>query len=656
MKRLFLAALLGLSCIASAASAQPDAAAIFGAREGVEDASLSPNGRKVAYLAPLQGQASALFVGPLDGSAEPKAILVATGDPDRLSGCKWAADTRLVCEIYGVIKVEGTELAYFTRQLAVDDDGKNVKVLINRGGTGSQLSHDLYGGGVIDWLPEENGNVLMMREFVPESTTGSLLGAKKRGVGVVRVNTRTLATSLVEAPKDGASEFITDGRGNVRISGLRLSAGTGYETGKTLYRYRTKYSRDWKTLSTVDDTRTAFDPHAVDPELDVAYGIKKLNGRLAAYSFSLDGSAKETLLFAHPQVDVDGFVRVGRRGRVIGVSYATDRRQARYFDTQLEKLAISLGKAIPNLPLIRVVDASLDESKLLIWAGSDINPGRYFLFDRAAKSLAELMPVRPHLDQVALAPVKAVSYRAADGVVVPAYLTLPPGKQDLKDLPALVMPHGGPGARDEWGFDWLSQFYANRGYAVLQPNFRGSAGYGDAWFQKNGFQNWKVAIGDVNDGGRWLVSQGVNPAKMAIIGWSYGGYAALQSAVADPGLFKAVVAIAPVTDLDMLKEERRGWTDFALVNQFVGSGRHVEEGSPARNAARIKVPVMLFHGAFDWNVGIGQSRRMASSLKDAGAGVELITYDKLDHYLQDADARKDMLLKSEGFLRQSLGL
>ncbi|MEI9851159.1 MAG: alpha/beta fold hydrolase [Sphingomonas sp.] len=123
------------------------------------------------------------------------------------------------------------------------------------------------------------------------------------------------------------------------------------------------------------------------------------------------------------------------------------------------------------------------------------------------------------------------------------------------------MPHGGPGARDEWGFDWLAQFFAARGYAVLQPNFRGSAGYGEDWFLENGFKSWRTAIGDVNDGGRWLVGQGIAaPAKLAIVGWSYGGYAALQSAVLDPELFKAIVAIAPVTDLGALKEESRWFT------------------------------------------------------------------------------------------------
>ena len=192
---------------------------------------------------------------------------------------------------------------------------------------------------------------------------------------------------------------------------------------------------------------------------------------------------------------------------------------------------------------------------------------------------------------------------------------------------------------------------------MLQPNFRGSAGYGDAWFQQNGFRSWRTAIGDVLDAGRWLVKEGVaDPAKLAIVGWSYGGYAALQSAVTDPGLFKAVIAIAPVTDLSALKEEHRNWSDFKLVTEFVGEGPHLQEASPARNAGRIKVPVLLFHGARDRNVAIGESRLMDARLSAAKVPHQLVTWDKLDHYLEDGAARTEMLRKSDAFLRETMHL
>jgi dipeptidyl aminopeptidase/acylaminoacyl peptidase len=159
------------------------------------------------------------------------------------------------------------------------------------------------------------------------------------------------------------------------------------------------------------------------------------------------------------------------------------------------------------------------------------------------------------------------------------------------------------------------------------------------------------------DAGRWLASQGIaNPSKLAILGWSYGGYAALQSAVVEPGVFKAVVAIAPVTDLEQLKEDHRYSSDFNLVKEYVGTGPHVREGSPLMNAAKIKVPVLLFHGAMDLNVAISQSKQMAARLSAAGTKCELVTWENLDHQLEDSEARAQMLRKADAFLRQAMGI
>jgi dipeptidyl aminopeptidase/acylaminoacyl peptidase len=306
--------------------------------------------------------------------------------------------------------------------------------------------------------------------------------------------------------------------------------------------------------------------------------------------------------------------------------------------------------------VVNFVDSNIDESKLLLWAGSDRDPGRYYLFDKKAKGLSELMLSRPDLEGVTLAEQKPITYKAADGTSIPAYLTLPPGSSG-KNLPAIVMPHGGPASRDEWGFDWLSQYFAARGYAVLQPEFRGSSGYGDDFFVKNGFQSWKVAIGDVVDAGRWLAAQGIaDLSKLAIFGWSYGGYAALQANVLDPKLFKAVVAVAPVTDLALLGEEKRYWSNYLLTLDFIGSGPHIREGSPAQNADKIVAPVLLFHGDQDINVGVRESRLMDEKLKAAGHKSELVVYPGLDHQLDDSLVRADMLRRADAFIRASLGL
>jgi dipeptidyl aminopeptidase/acylaminoacyl peptidase len=203
----------------------------------------------------------------------------------------------------------------------------------------------------------------------------------------------------------------------------------------------------------------------------------------------------------------------------------------------------------------------------------------------------------------------------------------------------------------------MPQYFAARGYAVLQPQFRGSSGYGDDWFQNNGFQSWRTAIGDITDAGRWLISQGIaDNSRLAIVGWSYGGYAALQSAVFDPTLFKAVVAIAPVTDLATVKREANIWSNRRMTRDFIGSGPHIREGSPAQNADRIRVPVLMFHGTLDANVAIEQSLLMDEKLKAAGVQHELVTWPDLDLQLEDSDARALMLSKSDAFLRAAMGM
>jgi dipeptidyl aminopeptidase/acylaminoacyl peptidase len=633
-------------------------AALFGALEGVEQMSLSPDGASIAVVAGAPaGPGNMLMVGQV-GGAGLKPILRASGSPERLSQCRWSTDTRLVCEFGAVLDRKDALLGY-SRVVAVDADGSKVK-LLTAPTPERALSDTQYGGAPIDWLGDQaGGKVLMTRAYGEQMTTGNLAASSKVGLAVERVDVTTLKRSPVEQPERDASEYITDGRGVVRVRGLTPATNTGYAGDTVHYQYRNAGSHEWRDLSRYAFMRGSggdgFEPYAVDPTLDVVYGFDKHQGRRALFRIALDGSLRRELVTAHPEVDVDGLVRIGRDGRVVGVSYAADVRRTEFFDPELKRLRTSLSKALPASPLISFIDASADEKKLLLWAGGDVDPGRYYLYDRETRRLGPLLAVRPQLADVKLAPVRPVTYKAADGAAIPGYLTLPIG--GTKGLPAIVLPHGGPGTRDEWGFDWLAQFFAARGYAVLQPNFRGSAGYGDRWFQKNGFQSWRTAVGDVADGGRWLVAEGIaDPAKLAAVGWSYGGYASLQSAVIEPSLFKAVVAVAPVTDLEALREQHRRYASFALVDTMIGTGPHVREGSPAQNAARIKAPVLLFHGSLDQNVGIGASRLMASKLRGAGGRVELVEFPGLQHGLIDATARTRMLAQTDAFLRRSMGM
>ncbi|MFT4056623.1 MAG: S9 family peptidase [Novosphingobium sp.] len=659
VKSLFYATAGCLALTAVSASAQQvDDAARFGALPLVEQVSLSPSGTKVSLITRQADGRTLLAVIDTETGGELKGILTSPSAKEPLYKCDWATDNRLVCGISIQVNAYG-KLMTFTRPLAVNADGSKLLQLMPRSSE-KALGVAVYGGDIIDFNADKAGHILMSRVFVPESSTGSLVQRNEQGIGVEDVDVTSGARRIVEHPRKDARDYISDGQGNVRIMGQVDVGGTGMMTGRSRYYYRTADDRDWKPLSesqAVDNTSVGFIPEAVDSQKNVAYGFEAdTDGLTKLYSIALDGSERKELVLSQPGIDVDSLITFGRTGRVVGASYATERRMVDYFDPALKKLSGALSKALPGNPSIAFIDASADENKIVVLASSDTNPGVFYLYDKQTHHLGEIAPYRGNLVGATLAEMKPVTFPAADGTMIPGYLTLPPGSTG-KNLPAIVMPHGGPSARDEWGFDWLVQFYAARGYAVLQPNYRGSSGYGANWYQHNGFKSWKVAIDDVDDAGRWLVKQGIAaPDKLAIVGWSYGGYAALQSQVVDPDLYKAVVAVAPVTDLDALRDESQAFMNYRIVDQAIGRGSHIESGSPARHADRFKSPVLIFHGDRDENVAVGESRTMKSRLQSAGKQVEYAEFAGLDHYLDDSAARTKLLRDSDQFLRRTLGI
>lgn len=605
-----------------------DSVGLFSAIGSVDDISLSPDGKSIAFISPSPAGGNDLFVvGTADGAA-PKRIMRASGDPEFFSWCGWESAQRLLCEIGGREKGQGRDVHSFRRLMALDPDGKNLNVV------GPEGKYAFAGSHLIDWLPAEDDRIMLWH---PSNR-------------VVTISTRNDNEKTVEAPRTYAVNYLSDESGKLRVLVSNASSDSGMVDEKNRYFSRPVSGGSWRNLSVYDiPTREGFRPVAIEHGADRVFGFGRVNGRVALQRMDLQGAIDAETIFAHPEVDVSSTLRIGQSGRVVGVAYSTDRPHAHYFDPRIKALAAQLEKAL-GARTVRLIDATRDEKTFLVWAGSDTDPGHYYLFDTTLKSLRPLLADRPTLEGIKLSDVRAIKYPAADGVEIPAYLTLPPGKASAAGLPAVVMPHGGPSARDEWGFDWLAQFLAQRGFAVLQPNFRGSAGYGDEWYQRNGFQSWRTSIGDVSDAGRWLVSQGVPADKLSIVGWSYGGYAALQSGVMAPDLFKSIVAIAPVTDLVQLRQEESRYTTARLQRDFIGTGPHLREGSPAQNAAQIKAPVLLFHGTIDQNVEPTQSKTMVRELQKVGRSVELIEYPGLAHDLGSSSARADMLRRIEAFL------
>lgn len=624
-----VAMFVSVAAIGAPDGAQFDAAAAFGARPSSSAVALSPDGLSLSYVTPA-GKGSALRTLSLTNKEAPPVVAVKLEEGGaRIWGCAWVGMSRLACQLSGHSEFRGIQQT-FTHLCTVNADGSDWAI--------EGQGHANYGGSVMDLLPDRDGEVLV---------------SNSEGVGLL--DTRTLRGKTIERKDRMTIGFLSDGMGNVRVK-IDATSGVGFQTGPVVqYFYRLAGSTAWKKLSQYNAVeRSGFFPLAVDPNLNIVYGMKKLDGRLAVYSVALDGSLSETLVFSRPDVDVAGLLQIGRRHRVVGATYITEQSEAYYFEAELQRLTESLSRAIPSNPMVRIIGSSADEQRLLLFASRDDDPGTYYLFDRENHQLQPLLLAREALEKVKLATVRPVTYAARDGANIPGYLTLPPGKEHAEGLPAIVIPHGGFASRDSWGFNWLAQYFANRGFAVLQPNFRGSWGYGDSWYLNNGYQSWPTAVGDVLDAGRWLVAQRIaDPKKLGILGWSYGGYAALQAAIVDSSVYRAVIAIDPVTDLQLLKDQFANTRGLALEIQIMGTGPEIRTGSPAQNAEKIKVPVMLFSSAVNHNYLSKHSELMEKNLRAASVPVELVSWDKLDSQVDDADARAQMLRQSEAFLLKS---
>jgi dienelactone hydrolase len=634
-----------------------DAAAAFGARPSVSHIAISPDGSSLAYVGATPGSGSALYVFDLTKDSEPKVALYSDGKPQRIEWCNWVSNQRLGCRIAQVVD-SGKYLMRVTRWVAFDRDGSGLKLLSNPSNEHA-LNYALWGGTVIDWLPEEDGAVLMQRRYIPEDHLGTRIASDLKGMGVDRIDTRTLQTSVVESPGDSVYEYLTDGHGTVRIMALEESkSAAGGETGLIDFRYRKPGSSEWLKLADFNrKDYSGFQAEKVDRDTNLAYGSKLLDGRMAIYTVALDGTLAEKLVCSRPEADISGLMTVGRGNHVVGAYYFTDVLRSIYIDPGYQRVSDTLTRALPGAPAVSIIDSSADGSKLLVSANAANDPGHYYLFDKGSRQLRPLLSARMALQGYKFSNTQPVEYPASDASKLSAYLTLPSETEHAKALPAIVLLRSSLESDESWGNNWLAQYYAARGYVVLQANIRGTVGFGDRSPGHSPYKSWRDSVGDALDAGHWLVSQGMaDPARLFVVGWSFGGYVALQSAVVEPGLFKAVVAIGPITDLPMLKEEWRGWSNFGLMDDYVGTGAHLKEGSPAENAARIKVPVLLFHGALDRNARIWQSKRMDDALRSAGVKHELVTWDQVGEDIDDSDARAQLLRKSDDFMRQAAGM
>ena len=347
--------------------------------------------------------------------------------------------------------------------------------------------------------------------------------------------------------------------------------------------------------------------------------------------------------------------------RIIGSSYDDVDREYNFTEPRIKAAWPQVRQVFAGRQVL-LSDYTDDFAKLVVYVEGTGEPGGYYLVDLGAKKVKRIGAVYPGLTGADIAQVQAVKYKAADGLEIEGYLTLPNGKA-AKGLPLIVLPHGGPQSHDSAGFDWWSQALASRGYAVLQPNFRGSSGYGRA-FTEAGYGEWGGKMQtDLSDGVRMLAKAGtIDPKRVCIVGGSYGGYAALAGITLDKGVYRCAVAVAGVSDMAKMlaREVSQGGSTSSAVRywkRYMGasspSDPKLAERSPVNFAAQADGPVLLIHGKDDTIVYYDQSTDMRRALERAGKPVEFVTLKSEDHWLSREATRQQMLAATVTFLERN---
>jgi dipeptidyl aminopeptidase/acylaminoacyl peptidase len=591
---------------------------------------LSPDGNRMAARLTAQGKN---WIGIYDlrlNFEQQRPLMVEWGDYD-VTWMRWAGNDRLIFGIQVIRPVPMLDM-----ELPVTRAGS----LDLRTGVTTPLTG---GGGILgdDVIFVDPGGA-----YVLLSSQDSLVDYPS----VDRIDLATGRKTLVQSSRPGVWNWFADAAGVVRV-------GVDYGERRTRFYYRSGAGQD---LRRIDAPRSGQEGSVIDTVRFAASGdggvivTNEVTGRFAVYEFNFATGTRGAAILELPEVDVDSLV-TSQGGGLLGVSYEDDRPRMHWIDPELRRIQGIVDRALPGKVNL-ILDRSNDSAKFLIWSSAADDPGTYYLYDRAARQIHGFASPYGRLNDYRFADVRVVSYRSRDGLTIPAYLTLPPGRPE-RGLPLVVMPHGGPFARDSWGFDPQVQFLASRGYAVLQPNFRGSTGYGRAHVER-GFGQWGTGmINDMEDGIQWLAGQGIaDPARVCIMGGSYGGYAALWAPIRNPQLYRCAISFAGISDVRaMLRYDSRLGTatrySRAWRRRVEGeSGSDLAAISPLQQVARARVPLLIAHGEKDRNVPPSQSRNLVRALSRAGTAVESVFYPQAVHGFTRPEDSADYLRRIEAFL------
>ena len=584
--------------------------------------SLSPNGEYLAFMQPWENRLN-VFVEKI-GSGQATRV---TGAKERdIAGYAWKGDNRLV-----YVQDTGGDENY--RLYAVGVDGSNPKDL---------TPFEKVRAQIIDRLERNESEILVgLNKRVPQV------------FDVYRINVNTGEMQMIAENPGNYTGWATDWDGKLRI------AVTTDGVNSTLMFRNTEAEKFAPVVTT--SFRETIAPllfTADNKQLYVATNIGR--DKTAIVKYDVENKKELEKIYEHPEVDVTNLLSSRKRRVITGVSYVTDRNNYYFIDKQRADLQKDLERRLPGYE-VRLNGCNLDEDKCLVRTFSDRSLGAFYFYDLKSKDFRKLADVSPWLHDQDLVPMKPIKYQSRDGLTINGYLTLPKGVP-ARNLPVVVNPHGGPWYRDTWGYNPEVQFLANRGYAVLQVNFRGSTGYGRKFWESS-FKQWgKTMQDDITDGVQWLIKQGIgDPKRVGIYGGSYGGYATLAGLVYTPDLYAVGVDYVGVSNLfTFMKSIPAYWKPYLeMLHEMIGDPEKDKDlltaASPVFHSDKIKVPLLIAQGANDPRVNKAESDQMVEALKKRGIEVPYIVKANEGHGFGNEENRFEFYRAMEEFLGKHLG-
>lgn len=635
---------VALAAIAGTAHAAPPPASAFGRVPAVADTAISPDGRRVALLGGTSEQRF-VSIATID---DPNMPVLALGDAEAIS-LSWAGNDHVLARM-AYWRSEGPRLAYrFERNVSINTKGQAVSRLLETDG----FSQYLLRQPVLGVVAGPPASVYVMGLSAIEASSGMDTRIKRKGTdgwaaALMKVDPETGKGVRVER---GDSDTVTWGLNAAGEARVRLDVD---ELTHRFEIYARSGARTWTQIwqgPNYESRRQYIGYSAPEDAIYLAMGDrivrKPLNG-------GADQPVGQPLNGVSPNMIWDP-----HRIAPVAIVGGGEKPVYDWLDTELGATHTALSKAFKGKE-VTLWEWSTDRARFLVRVASPSSPGAWYLFDKARKELSPLGEEYPELKDAALGQTSWITYKARDGLEIPAYLTLPPGLAAGVKPPLIVLPHGGPTARDDFEFDYVAQFLATRGYAVLQPQFRGSWGFGDA-FEKAGAGEWGGKMQTDLLDGIAAVADKADAGKVCIVGASFGGYAALAGATMHPDAYRCAASVAGISDLGLMLEQqwRTSGDDSANVGELRAMLGAADKGklnatSPALLVSKTTAPVLLVHGDQDTVVAPQQSQVMANALKAAGRPYEYVVLPGENHFMTRSATRTQMLQALESFLAKNL--